>query len=41
VYIGRYIKFTDYNNNYITGCAAMGTTPVSIIQPTTIGRVFE
>ncbi len=41
VYIGRYIKFTDYNNNYITGCAAMGTIPVSIIQPTTIGRVFE
>jgi Flp pilus assembly protein TadG len=41
VYIGRYIKFSSYNNNYIAGCAAMGTTPVSIIQPTTIGRVFE
>jgi hypothetical protein len=41
VYIGRYVKLASYNNNYIVGCTAMGTTPASIIQVTTIGRVFE
>ena len=41
VYIGRYIKFSSYNNNYIAGCAAMWTKPASIMQLTTIGRVFE
>jgi hypothetical protein len=41
VYIGRYVKLASYNNIYISGCPAMGTTPASIIQVTTIGRVFE
>jgi Flp pilus assembly protein TadG len=41
VYIGRYIKFTDYNNIYIAGCPSIGTTPASIMQLTTMGRVFE
>ena len=41
VYIGRYVKIASLNTIYIAGCAAMGTIPASIIQPTTIGRVFE
>jgi hypothetical protein len=43
VWIGRYIKFSSYNNNYVAGCAAFGTTPASIITTTTTtkGKVFE
>src|SRR5829696_7745937 len=35
VWIGRYIKFSSYNNNYVTGCAAIGVTPPGIITTTT------
>jgi hypothetical protein len=43
VWIGRYIKFSSYNNNYIGGCGTYGTTPASILTTTTTtkGRVFE
>ena len=35
VWIGRYIKFSSYNNNYIAGCAALGVVPPGIITTTT------
>ena len=35
VWIGRYIKFSSYNNNYVAGCAAIGVTPPGIITTTT------
>ena len=35
VWIGRYIKFSSYNNNYVNGCAAIGVTPPGIITTTT------
>lgn len=43
VWIGRYIKFTSYNNTYIAGCSTYGTTPVGITKTTTTtkGKVFE
>jgi hypothetical protein len=43
VWIGRYIKFTSYNNNWITGCATYNTTPASIVTTTTVtkGKLFE
>jgi Flp pilus assembly protein TadG len=43
VWIGRYIKFTSYNNNSIAGCATYGTTPATITTTTTTvkGRLFE
>ncbi len=31
IWVGRYIKFSSYNNNYKGGCATYGTTPVSIV----------
>ena len=30
VWIGRYIKFSSYNNNYVAGCSTFGTTPAGI-----------
>jgi len=36
IWIGRYIRFSSYNNNYKGGCAAYGTLPVSI---TTAGKI--
>jgi Flp pilus assembly protein TadG len=43
VWIGRYIKFSSYNNNSIAGCTALGTKPASVVTTTTAtkGRVFE
>lgn len=35
VWVGRYIKFSSYNNNYIAGCAALGIVPPGIITTTT------
>lgn len=35
VWIGRYVKFSSYNNNYIAGCASLGVTPPGIITTTT------
>ena len=46
IWIGRYIKFSSYNNNYIGGCAAIGVSPRHHTTPTTIephqwGKVLE
>jgi hypothetical protein len=43
VWIGRYIKFSSYNNNSIAGCASFGTLPATIVTTTTTtkGRLFE
>lgn len=47
VWIGRYIKFSSYNNNYVAGCSAIGVTPPGIITTTTTtstsdrGKVLE
>jgi hypothetical protein len=35
VWVGRYIKFSSYNNNYVAGCAALGIVPPGIITTTT------
>jgi hypothetical protein len=35
VWVGRYIKFSSYNNNYIGGCASLGITPPGVITTTT------
>jgi Flp pilus assembly protein TadG len=43
VWIGRYVKFANYNNNYIAGCDSFKTTPATITTTTTVtkGKVFE
>jgi Flp pilus assembly protein TadG len=43
VWVGRYIKFASYNNNYVGNCATYGTTPATIVTTTTTskGRLFE
>lgn len=43
VWIGRYIKFSSYNNNYSAGCASLGTTPVGIPTTSTVdkAKIFE
>jgi Flp pilus assembly protein TadG len=43
VWIGRYVKFSNYNNNYIAGCGSFGTEPATITTTTTVikGKVFE
>jgi Flp pilus assembly protein TadG len=43
VWIGRYIKFSSYNNNYVGNCGTFGTTPATIVTTTTTskGRLFE
>jgi Flp pilus assembly protein TadG len=35
VWIGRYLNFTSYNNNYVAGCGAYGTTPAGSTTTTT------
>jgi Flp pilus assembly protein TadG len=35
VWIGRYINFSSYNNNWIAGCSAYNTTPAGIATTTT------
>ena len=35
VWIGRYVKFSSYNNNWIAGCATFGTTPAGYQTTTT------
>ena len=35
VWIGRYINFSSYNNNWIAGCSAYNTTPAGISTTTT------
>ena len=30
IWVGRYIKFSSFNNNYKGGCATFGTTPLGI-----------
>ncbi len=35
VWVGRYIKFSSYNNNFVAGCGTFGTTPVGIQTTTT------
>lgn len=39
IWVGRYIKFSSYNNNYKGGCATYGTTPVSIV--TGKNKIYE
>jgi hypothetical protein len=45
IWVGRYIKFSAFNNNYKGGCATYGTQPVGIATTTTTtvlkGKVFE
>jgi Flp pilus assembly protein TadG len=41
VWIGRYIKFSSYNNNYVAGCSAIGVTPPGIITTTTSTSVVS
>lgn len=43
VWIGRYIKFSSYNNSSVTGCGAVGTTLASVTTTTTTnkGKLFE
>lgn len=43
IWIGRYIKFSSYNNNYKGGCSTYGTKPASIVTTTTAtkGKVYE
>lgn len=43
VWVGRYIKFSSYNNSNTTGCAAVGTSLATIVTTTTVskGRVLE
>lgn len=38
VFIGRYIKFTSFNNVYKAGCDAYGTTPAGITVTTTVSK---
>jgi hypothetical protein len=38
VWIGRYVKFSSYNNNYIAGCDAIGTSRPAIITTTTTNK---
>jgi Flp pilus assembly protein TadG len=35
VWVGRYIKFSSYNNNWIAGCGLFGTTPMGYQTTTT------
>jgi Flp pilus assembly protein TadG len=41
VWIGRYIKFSSYNNNYVAGCSAIGVTKPGIITTTTTTQVVS
>ena len=35
IWVGRYLKFSSYNNNFKGGCSTYGTTPVGIQTTTT------
>jgi hypothetical protein len=35
IWVGRYVKFSSYNNNFKGGCSTYGTTPVGIQTTTT------
>ena len=35
IWVGRYLKFSSYNNNFKGGCSTFGTTPVGIQTTTT------
>ena len=35
VWIGRYLKFSSYNNNYVAGCGTYGTIPAGYTTTTT------
>ena len=41
VWIGRYIKFSSYNNNSTVGCSAIGVTPPGIITTTSTTSVVS
>jgi Flp pilus assembly protein TadG len=43
VWVGRYIKFSSYNNNFVAGCEALGTKPVGVVTTTTVtkAKVYE
>jgi hypothetical protein len=43
IFVGRYIKFSSFNNIYKGGCATYGTTPVGVTTTTTTtkGKIFE
>jgi hypothetical protein len=43
IWVGRYIKFSSFNNNYKGGCATFNTKPVGITTTTTVAksRVLE
>ena len=43
VFVGRYIKFTSFNNIYKAGCGLYGTTPVALTTNSTVtkARVLE
>ena len=43
IWVGRYIKFSSFNNNYKGGCSTFGTKPIGVATTTTTtkGRLFE
>jgi Flp pilus assembly protein TadG len=43
IWVGRYIKFSSFNNNYKGGCGTYGTTPAGVTSTTTStkGKIFE
>jgi Flp pilus assembly protein TadG len=43
IWIGRYLKFQSFNNNYKAGCSTYGTTPAGVTTSTTVtkGKIFE
>jgi Flp pilus assembly protein TadG len=41
IWIGRYIKFSSYNNNYKGGCSTYGTTPAGITTTNTRNKVMQ
>ena len=43
IFVGRYIKFSSFNNIYKGGCGTYGTTPVGVTTTTTTtkGKIFE
>jgi Flp pilus assembly protein TadG len=43
IWVGRYIKFQSFNNNYKGGCSTFGTTPIGVTttKTTVRNKVFE
>jgi Flp pilus assembly protein TadG len=39
IWIGRYIKFSSYNNNYKGGCSTYNTTPAGVTTTTTANKI--